>query len=134
MTKSRLLKVIALVLTVVFMVAVFAGCATTTTTTDGETTSSTGGSWTMIIMLVVMVAIFYFLLIRPENKKKKQAEELRSSITAGDTITTIGGIVGRVVAVQGDFIVFETSEDRVRIKVAKWAISTKGKQAEEETK
>ena len=48
-------------------------------------------------MLVVLVAVFYFLLIRPENKRKKKAQEMRDSLKKGDTITTIGGIVGKIV-------------------------------------
>jgi ketose-bisphosphate aldolase len=67
-----------------------------------------------------MVIIFYFFLIRPENKKKKKAEEMRNSLSVGDQITTIGGIIGRIVAVKSESIVFETSEDRVRVEVAKW--------------
>ena len=46
----------------------------------------------------------------------------------GDTITTIGGIIGRVVQVNKDTLVIETSEDRVRMEVTKWAISTTGVQ------
>jgi len=88
----------------------------------------------MIIMIVVMVGVFYFFMIRPENKKKKKLAEMRSSLTVGDTITTIGGIFGKVVNVADDKITFETGEDRVRIQVAKWAISTVGKATEEPTK
>ena len=80
-----------------------------------------------IIMIVVLVAVFYFLLIRPENKKKKKLAEMRNSLSVGDDITTIGGMVGTVVSTSGDMITFETGEDRVRIQVAKWAISSKGK-------
>ena len=82
-----------------------------------------------LIMLVVVVAVFYFMLIRPENKRKKQAEAMRESLKKGDTITTIGGIVGKVVLVKPDTLVIETSEDRVRLEVTKWAISTTGVQA-----
>lgn len=82
-----------------------------------------GGGGT-IIMLVVMVAVFYFMLIRPENKRKKEAEQMRSSVKAGDEITTIGGIVGKVVNVKDDKIVIETGADQVRVEFAKWAIST----------
>ena len=88
----------------------------------------------MIIMIVLMVVVFYFFLIRPENKKKKKAEEMRNSLAVGDTITTIGGIMGRIVAVKSNSIVFETSEDRVRLEVTKWAISSTGKQSEEQAK
>ena len=89
---------------------------------------------TMIIMIVAMLAIFYFFMIRPESKKKKKLAEMRSSLEIGDTITTIGGIFGKIVHVDEDKITFETSEDRVRVQVAKWAISTVGKATEEPPK
>ena len=84
----------------------------------GETGPST------IIMLVVMIGIFYFLLIRPENKRKKEAEQMRSSVKTGDEVSTIGGIVGKVVSVKDDKFVLETGADQVRIEFAKWALST----------
>ena len=82
----------------------------------------------MIIMLVVMVGVFYFFMIRPESKKKKTLKEMRESLGAGDTITTIGGMIGKVVNIDGEKVTFETSEDRVRIQIAKWAVSTVGKE------
>ena len=82
---------------------------------------------TMIFMIVAMVGIFYFFMIRPENKKKKRLAEMRDALTIGDTITSVGGILGKVVAVDGEKVTFETSEDRVRIQIAKWAVSTVGK-------
>ena len=90
----------------------------------------------MLPMMVIMIAIFYFLLIRPENKRKKQAEELRNSIRKGNRITTIGGMVGKVVQVNDSSVVFETSEDRVRIEIAKWGIQSTDatEQAEAEQK
>ena len=92
------------------------------------TTTSTGsGITSMILILVLMFAIFYFLIIRPENKKKKKAEEMRSSLNIGDEITTIGGMIGKIVQVTEDTITFETGEDRVRIQAKKWAISTTAK-------
>lgn len=115
------------------LAAVFAAMAmlcTSAFASEADATTSSGGS--MIIMIVLMIVVFYFFLIRPENKKKKKAEELRSSITVGDTITTIGGIMGKVVSVKENSIVFETSEDRVRMEVTKWAISSKGKQTTEQ--
>ena len=86
------------------------------------------GNTYSIVMLVVMLAIFYFLLIRPENKRKKKAEAMREGIKKGDTVTTIGGIVGRVVHANKDTLIIETSEDRVRVEVTRWAISTTGVQ------
>ena len=81
-----------------------------------------------------MVGIFYMFIIRPESKKKKKLAEMRESLSVGDTITTIGGILGKVVHIDSDKITFETSEDRVRIQVAKWGVSTVGKATEEPPK
>ena len=97
-----------------------------------DTASAAAGGSSMIIMLVAMFAIFYFLIIRPENKKKKKTEAMRSSLSLGDEITTIGGITGKIVQVTEDTITFETGEDRVRLQVKKWAISTTAKMEAEE--
>jgi len=85
----------------------------------------------MLLFIPLMIAVIYFLMIRPEQRRKRQAAELRESLQIGDQITTIGGIVGKVVQVQEDFVTFETSEDRVRIKVVKGAIANKGRGGEE---
>ena len=92
--------------------------------------TGTQSTVSMIIMLVALVAIFYFFMIRPENKRKKKLEEMRDNLKVGDEITTIGGMVGKIVDVTKDTVTFETGEDRVRIQVTKWAISTVGKQTE----
>lgn len=88
---------------------------------------------TTVIMIVALIAIFYFMLIRPENKKKKEAQALRDSLTVGDEITTIGGIVGTICHVKENSIVIETGADRVRIEFMKWAIANKGAQTTDAT-
>ena len=85
-----------------------------------------------IIMLVILFAIMYFLMIRPENKRKKKAQEMRDSLKKGDVITSIGGIVGKIAHVNKDTIIIETSEDRVRMELTKWAVSSVGVQAGEQ--
>ena len=92
------------------------------------------GQYGSLIMIVAMMAILYFLMIRPENKRKKQAQAMRDSLTVGDEITTIGGIIGTICAVKENTIVIETGADRVRIEFTKWAVSTKGAQTSETTK
>ena len=85
-----------------------------------------------IIMIVVMIAIFYFLLIRPESKRKKQAQQMRDSLKKGDMITSIGGIVGKIVHVTDNTIIIETSDDRVRMELTKWAVSSTGVQTSDQ--
>jgi preprotein translocase subunit YajC len=83
-----------------------------------------------IIMLILMIVIFYVFLMLPENRKKKKLNEMRDSLRPGDDITTIGGIMGKVVHVDGDKFVMETGADQVRIELAKWALSTNDTAAE----
>ncbi|MEE0097134.1 MAG: preprotein translocase subunit YajC [Oscillospiraceae bacterium] len=98
------------------------------TAASGNTTASL---LTTLLPFVVLIVVFYFLLIRPENKKKKALSEMRDSLSVGDEVTTIGGIVGKVVHIKDDLVTIETSEDRVRIQFTRWAISTKGTQTTE---
>lgn len=85
-----------------------------------------------LVMIAVLFVIMYFLMIRPENKRKKKAQEMRDSLKKGDVVTTIGGIVGKIVSVSNDTIVIETSDDRVRMELTKWAVSTTGVQSGEQ--
>ena len=100
-----------------------------------STTTATGGSgMSMLLMVIIMFVVFYFFVLRPENKKKKKTEEMRNSLTLGDEIVTIGGMIGKIVQITEDTITFETGEDRVRIQTKKWAISTPANMEAEEAK
>lgn len=85
-----------------------------------------------MIMIVVLVGVMYFFMIRPENKRKKQAQAMRDGLKKGDVITSIGGIVGKIVMVKPNTIIIETSDDRVRMELTKWAVSQVGVQTGEE--
>ncbi len=87
------------------------------------------GGMDMTVMIVIYVAIFaalYFFLIRPSSKRKKEEAKMRNSLEIGDDVTTIGGIMGKVVAIKEDedAIIIETGSDRVKMKFKKWCIST----------
>lgn len=90
---------------------------------------SDGGNntwWIMIIIYAVIILGAYFLLFRPNSKKKKKDAENRKNAKIGDEITTIGGIVGRIVAVkeESDTIIIETGTDRQKLRLKRWAISS----------
>ncbi len=87
------------------------------------TVDTTAGMGSSLLMLGLMFVLMYFMLIRPENKRKKEAEQMRSSLKTGDSVTTIGGVTGVVVDVKEDKFVLETGADRVRIEFAKFALS-----------
>jgi len=118
-------KIITVISSALVMCVVFAGCTVPGAEAGG--TNQTASALSTVLPIVALFAVFYFFMIRPENKKKKKVEEMRSSLGNGDKIVTIGGIMGEIVGTTGDSITIETGEDRVRIKVAKWAISRKDK-------
>ena len=124
-------KILSVVLAVCVMACIFSGCAATGAAADP---SATGGMASSLVMMAVLFVVMYFFMIRPEKKRKKQAEEMRNNVEVGDKITTIGGMVGRVVHVTSDRITFETGEDRVRIEVTKWTLSSnEGKGSKEKS-
>ncbi len=94
-------------------------------TTGADPAAAGCGGSSILIVYVLIFAALYFVMIRPNSKKKKQEEELKKNIEIGDEITTIGGIVGRVIAVRDeeDEIILETGADRVKLRFKKWCIS-----------
>lgn len=76
----------------------------------------------MVVMFAIIIVVFYFLLIRPQRKKDKKTQQMRNSLQVGDEITTVGGIMGRIVTIKDDTIVIETGADRSKIRIKKWAI------------
>ena len=84
--------------------------------------STTMSNISMIVMLVIMFAVMYFLLYRPQKKQQKKDAEMRNSLEIGDEVTTIGGIVGRVIALKEDTFVLETGSDRTKIRFRRAAV------------
>lgn len=87
--------------------------------TSGNSTASSS-PFTMILLMVAMFAIMYFVMIRPQKKQQKKEQEMRDSLQVGDEITTIGGIMGRVVTVKEDSLIIETGADRNKMRIARW--------------
>lgn len=86
--------------------------------------SSTTESYiSMFFMIGLMLLMLYFMIYRPQKKQEKKDAEMRKNLEIGDQVTTIGGIIGRVVAIKDDSFVMETGSDRVKIRFTKTAIS-----------
>ena len=92
-------------------------------TADAGAAAPAGNNiWSMLIMIGVLVVVFYFFIIRPQKKQDKEANELRNSLSVGDEVTTIGGIIGRVVNVKDDTFVLETTRERTKIRFERSAL------------
>lgn len=96
-----------------------------------EATSSAGGLGFTILSMVALVAVFYFVGIRPQKKQEKEVNAMRNSLTVGDEITTIGGIIGKIVSMKDETCVIETTHERTKIRILKSAVSRVDVKAED---
>lgn len=74
-------------------------------------------------MLAVMFGAMYFLMIRPQKKRQEEMAKVRDSLKIGDTVVTIGGIRGNVVALTEDAFEIETGRDHHRMEFLRNALS-----------
>jgi len=85
--------------------------------------SGTGGSpVTMVLVMVGILGLMYFMTIRPQRKRQREEQAMRDNLQIGDEITTIGGIMGRVVTVKEDSIIIETGADRTKLRMLRTAV------------
>ena len=87
-------------------------------------TTTTESYISLFFTLALMLVLLYFMIYRPQKKQEKKDAAMRAALEIGDQVTTIGGIVGRVVAIKDDTFVLETGADRVKIRFTKNAISS----------
>lgn len=77
-----------------------------------------------LLLPIGMLAIFYFFAIRPQKKKEKEVSAMRDSLSVGDEVITIGGILGKVVTVKEDQIIIEVGATKTRLEMTKWAVGS----------
>lgn len=91
---------------------------------DSSKPTNTNSTLVTILLMVGLFALMYFTSIRPQKKRQKEEQQLRENLQIGDEITTIGGIMGRIVTIKEDSIIIETGADRVKMRVMRWAVQT----------
>ena len=83
--------------------------------------ASQDGGWTMMIMMGGMFIFMYFLIIRPQRKRQKEQEALMNSLNKGDEVVLTSGLLGRIVRVEGDYLVLNTG-DNIELKFQRQAV------------
>ncbi|MBQ2765656.1 MAG: preprotein translocase subunit YajC [Clostridia bacterium] len=99
--------------------------------TDAAAAPAAGQGITTIIMIVAMIAVFYFFMYRPQKKQEKATNDMRNSLQVGDEITTIGGIIGKVVSMKEETVMIETGRDGTKIRILRNAIKSIDVKAED---
>ena len=69
-----------------------------------------------------MFVLMYFFMIRPQKKQEKETNDMRNNLKVGDEITTIGGIIGKIVSIKEETVMIETGHDRMKIRILKSAV------------
>ena len=87
----------------------------------------------LLPMLLIVGVMIVFMVISSRKQKKQEQEiaSMRNNLQIGDEITTIGGIIGKVVSIKDETCVIETSHDRSKIRILKSAISRVDVKAED---
>lgn len=89
---------------------------------DSGTAASGGSMWPTLIMIGGLVLVFYFFMIRPQKKQENEVRNMRDNLVVGDEITTIGGIIGKIVSIKEETCMIETGKDKVRMRILKSAV------------
>jgi preprotein translocase subunit YajC len=86
--------------------------------------SSSPSSLVGFVPILLIFAIFYFLLFMPMQRQKKQQAKMLTELQNGNTVLTSGGILGTIVAIEGDTLVLRVKPDNVKLQVARSAVSS----------
>ena len=90
-----------------------------------------GNIWMTIIMIAVFGVVMYFFMYRPQKKQEKEVNNMRNNLQVGDEITTIGGIIGKIVSIKEETIMIETGHDRTKIRLLRTAVRSVDVRAED---
>jgi preprotein translocase subunit YajC len=65
------------------------------------------GSLMQLLPMILMFVVLWFLMIRPQMKKAKEHKALIAALSKGDEVVTQGGILGRIVKVDENYVTVE---------------------------
>lgn len=73
--------------------------------------------------LVLFVVVLYVLMIYPQQKKQKKLAAMLSKLAVGDEVLTIGGVLGKIVAIEDSYLKVEIGKGLV-ITIQRSAVGT----------
>ena len=86
--------------------------------------TSSGSFVTGLLPIVLMIAIFYFVVFMPMRRQQGKQKEMLKALEPGQTVLTSGGIIGTVLAVDGDTLILRIKPDNLKIQVARSAVTS----------
>jgi preprotein translocase subunit YajC len=103
-------------------------------TTAAYAADATGGGMAEVLAspllpMVVVFVILYVFALRPQQKRQKQLQDMMAALRRGDTVVTVGGLVGRISKVLSDAEIQVELAEGVRVRMLKSSVTevrTKG--------
>ncbi len=90
-----------------------------------QTTAPPGSSLVGLLPILLIFGVFYFLLFLPMQRQKKNTQKMLAGLQNGNTVTTSGGIVGTIVAIdEDDTLVLRVKPDNIKIQVTRASVSS----------
>jgi preprotein translocase subunit YajC len=78
-----------------------------------------------ILPIVLMFAIAYFLIFLPVQKQRKNTQNMLKALQNGQTVVTSGGIVGTIVAINGDdTLILRVKPDNLKLQVSRASVTS----------
>lgn len=75
-----------------------------------------------MLPLVLMFVALYFIMIRPQMKRQKEHRAMIEALAKGDEVVTAGGLLGRVVDLNEQFLFVEVASG-VKLQLQRQAIT-----------
>ncbi|MBN1624788.1 MAG: preprotein translocase subunit YajC [Clostridia bacterium] len=91
-----------------------------------------GNSIWSIVSIVAIFGIMYAVLIIPQRRQKKKKDEMLNTLQEGDTVESIGGIVGVVINIGDGEVTIASGVDKTKLVFRKGAIGNVVKKAGDE--
>ncbi len=76
-----------------------------------------------LVPIVAMIAIVYFVLWRPQQRRAKEQRNMIQAAKRGDTVVTIGGIIGKITKAVDDNEVELEVAPNVKVRLARSGIA-----------
>jgi len=79
-----------------------------------------------LLPILLIFGVFYFLLFLPMQRQKKNTQKMLAGLQNGNTVTTSGGIIGTIVAIDDEdqTLVLRVKPDNIKIQVSRASVSS----------
>ena len=89
------------------------------------------GNYLSLILPIALIVVVLFLSTRSQKKQEREVAAMRDNLKVGDEITTIGGIIGKIISIKEETVMIETGHDRMKIRILRSAVKTVDVHAED---